>query len=85
MKLRPETILRRKLELQISLRYATELRALKARNAELTSQLAIAVQPVTGCGCRWCDVGRGVLTRCGADAAKLADSTTERTTLHPQG
>jgi len=89
--LRPETVLRRKLELQIALRYQTQLLELRAQVAQLQRELDDAranlgvhhddrqhpPAPVPDCDCVWC--------RMAVDARALCSGEPKRSAVGPQG
>ena len=76
--LRPETVLRRKLELQIALRYETKLLELRTQVAQLERELIEArhalahhhddslhpPRPVLDCDCVWCRMAREAVGLC---------------------
>lgn len=96
MKLRPETVIRRQAELQVSVKYAQEVRALKLRVAELEAQLEClrasraGLIPEEQCRCSWCTFVRDAVETGRAQCAfsefrKAEDASTEQVTLHPWG
>lgn len=83
--LRPETILRRKIELQAAVRYQTELLALRRRVADLGRELAderrkamkrASLCSCSGgtefCACEWCVLADEAVAECKSRKAALA-------------
>lgn len=94
MRLRPETILRRQVELQVGVRYQTELLGLRTELARVQGELAeerlktfgtcACPADVPPCGCSWCKLAKEAFTYCeGArPAAALRGDGCSKSGLH---
>ncbi len=99
MKLKPETVLRRRVELQVALRYQTELLDLRAQLSRAQSELAeerlkrllpaercACPSDALKCACTWCKLSAEAANYCEGvrpAAAILSGSVPDRAFVSP--